>query len=76
MKGLLIILLSGAALVRCDDTVTRYMYDTMSQLVGDQMYPDTWWTERQQCFDKISPGLIDTLDLAWQVWSYVNVFLI
>ena len=76
MKGLLIILLSGAALVRCDDTVTRYMYDTMSQLVGDQMYPDTWWVERQQCFDKISPGLIDTLDLAWQVWSYVNVFLI
>ena len=25
------------------------------------------WNERQECFNRISPGLIDTLDLAWKV---------
>ena len=27
------------------------------------------WNERQECFDKLSPNLIDTMDLAWQVSS-------
>ena len=25
------------------------------------------WAERQECFSRISPGLLDTMDLAWQV---------
>ena len=57
------ILLSSAI---CDDTVTRMMYESMSMLVEDDTYPESWWMERQECFNKISPGLIDTLDLAWQ----------
>ena len=52
---------------KCDDTVTRMMYDSMSMLVGEDTYPESLWIERQECFNKISPGLIDTLDLAWQV---------
>jgi len=48
------------------DVITRMMYDTMSQLVGESKYPDNWWHERQHCFNSISPTLIDTLDLAWQ----------
>ena len=47
-------------------TVSRAMYDSMAQLVGEQAYPDLWWDQRQTCFEKISPGLSDTLELAWQ----------
>ena len=43
------------------------MYDSMAQLVGDDFYPESWWLERNECFNKISPGLVDTLDLAWKV---------
>ena len=66
-----------------NNNVTRQMYDGMSQLVGDNSYSDSWWkksnqkanksvqfnrwNERQECFNRISPGLTDTLDLAWQV---------
>jgi len=49
-----------------DDVTTRLMYDSMAQLVGDASYPDNWWNERQECFDRLSPNLIDTMDLAWQ----------
>ena len=27
----------------CDDVITRQMYDSMAQLVGDPKYPDSWW---------------------------------
>ena len=33
----------------------------MSQLVGETSYSELWWSERQSCFDNISPGLSDTL---------------
>ena len=46
--------------------MTRAMYDSMSQLVGESSYPDLWWDQRQTCMDTISPGLSDTLELAWQ----------
>lgn len=50
-----------------DDVTTRLMYDSMARLVGDtDGYPESWWMERQECFNTISPTLIDTLDLAWQ----------
>ena len=47
--------------------ILRTMYDSMAQLVGDDFYPESWWLERNECFNKISPGLVDTLDLAWKV---------
>ena len=50
-----------------EESVTRAMYDSMAQLVGEPAYPELWWSERQTCFQKISPGLSDTLELAWKV---------
>ena len=50
-----------------ENNVTRAMYDSMAQLVGESSYPDLWWSQRQTCFHSISPGLSDTLDLAWKV---------
>ena len=46
-------------------TITRAMYDSMSQLVGEEEYPGGWWEERDQCLDLISPLLADRLELAW-----------
>ena len=54
-------------------TMTRLMYDTMSQLVGEPVYPDTWWEERERCLSSISPRLTDSLERAWlgmiQYWE-------
>ena len=49
-----------------EESVTRAMYDSMAQLVGEPAYPDLWWDQRQTCMDKLSPGLSETLELAWQ----------
>ena len=46
--------------------MTRMMYDSMSQLVGDPSYPDTWWDERDRCLSSISPSLTASLERAWQ----------
>ena len=50
-----------------ESVVTRAQYDSMAQLVGEPSYSDLWWSQRQTCFHTISPGLSDTLELAWQV---------
>ena len=50
-----------------DQSVTRSMYDSMAQLVGETSYPDLWWSERQTCFDSLSPGLSNTMEKAWKV---------
>ena len=50
-----------------EESVTRAMYDSMAQLVGEPSYPDLWWSERQTCFDSLSPGLSHTLEMAWKV---------
>ena len=55
--------------------MTRAMYDSMSQLVGESSYPDLWWDQRQTCMDTISPGLSDTLERAWQVSCCIDVEL-
>ena len=61
---LLLMVIDGS---ESDDITTRQMYDSMARLVGEEDgYPEYWWTERQECFNSISPTLIDTLDLAWQ----------
>ena len=53
--------------------MTRLMYDSMSQLVGEPGYPETWWEERQSCLSSISPRLADSLEQAWlgmiQYWE-------
>ena len=55
-------------------TITKAMYDSMSQLVGEEEYPGGWWEERTQCLDLISPLLADRLELAWlglvQYWQH------
>ena len=56
-----LLLLSTSA----EESVTRTMYDSMAQLVGEPSYPDLWWSERQTCFDSLSPDLSDTLEMAW-----------
>ena len=58
-----------------EESVTRAMYDSMSQLVGESSYPDLWWDQRQTCMDNISPGLSDTLERAWQVSCCIDVEL-
>ena len=50
-----------------EESITRRMYDSMAQLVGEPSYPDLWWSERQTCFDSLSPGLSHTLEMAWKV---------
>ena len=56
-----------------ETSVTRLMYDSMAQLVGEPGYPETWWEERQSCLSSISPGLPDSLERAWlgmiQYWE-------
>ena len=61
------ILILSVGTCRASDVTTRLMYDSMARLVGDSDgYPESWWMERQECFNSISPTLIDSLDLAWQ----------
>ena len=54
-------------------TMTRMMYDSMSQLVGEPSYPDTWWAERESCLSSISSRLTSSLEKAWlgmiQYWE-------
>ena len=48
-----------------EESITRRMYDSMAQLVGQSQYPDTWWGERQQCLTSLGPDMTDQLELAW-----------
>ena len=65
----LVVLVKGKGETR----MSRMMYDSMSQLVGEPGYPDTWWEEREQCLPSISPRLTDSLEQAWlgmiQYWE-------
>ena len=65
----LVVLVKGKGETR----MSRMMYDSMSQLVGEPGYPDTWWEEREQCLTSISPRLTDSLEQAWlgmiQYWE-------
>ena len=65
----LVVLVKGKGETR----MSRMMYDSMSQLVGEPGYPDTWWEERQQCLTSISPRLTYSLEQAWlgmiQYWE-------
>ena len=48
-----------------EESITRRMYDSMAQLVGEPGYPATWWAEREQCLDSLAPNMRERLDLAW-----------
>ena len=62
-----VLLISSWSWSSGESSLTRALYDSMAQLVGEQVYPDLWWDQRQTCFNNISPGLSDTLELAWKV---------
>ena len=46
--------------------LTRDMYNSMSRLMGETMYPESWWQERSECFEQLSPELADTMEKAWE----------
>ena len=46
--------------------MTRAMYNSMSNLMGEAEYPELWWEERAECFEQISPELGDTMEKAWE----------
>ena len=45
--------------------VTRAMYNSISNLMGEAEYPELWWQERAECLDQLSPDLADTMEKAW-----------
>ena len=46
--------------------VTRAMYNDISILMGEKEYPEEWWQERAECFNKLSPNLDSVLEKAWE----------
>jgi len=46
--------------------VTRNMYNTISNLMGEEEYPEYQWQERIECFDKLSPQMNDIMEKAWE----------
>ena len=46
--------------------ITRAMYDSISNMMGEKVYPEAMWKERVDCFDKISPNLNIAMEKAWE----------
>ena len=46
--------------------LTRDMYNSMSRLMGETQYPESWWQERAECFEQLSPELAGTMEKAWE----------
>ena len=47
-------------------STTRAMYDSISNLMGEEEYPEAMWQERVACFDKMSPMLNTIMEKAWE----------
>ena len=47
-------------------TTTLAMYNSISNLMGEEKYPEDMWQERVECFDKLSPDLNGLLEKAWE----------
>ena len=65
MMKLSAFLLVPVVVVMGEESITRRMYDSMAQLVGEPGYPATWWAEREQCLGWLAPDMVERLDLAW-----------
>ena len=46
--------------------MTRAMYNSISNLMGEQEYPEMMWKDRVDCFDKLSPNLNPIMEKAWE----------
>ena len=46
--------------------VTRAMYNSISNLMGEAEYPEEWWQERNECLDQLSPNMNDIMEKAWE----------
>jgi len=52
--------------VRMDFPVTRNMYNTISNLMGEEEYPEDQWQDRIECFDQLSPQMNGIMEKAWE----------
>ena len=46
--------------------MTRNMYNTISNLMGEEGYPEYQWQERIECFDQLSPQMNGIMEKAWE----------
>ena len=46
--------------------VTRAMYNSISNLMGEAEYPEEWWEERNECLDQLSPNMNAIMEKAWE----------
>ena len=46
--------------------MTRAMYDSISNLMGEEKYPEMWWLERAECLDRLSPNMNSIMEKAWE----------
>merc|ERR1711970_1168993 len=59
-------LLLGSLNAQETTTTTLTMYNSISNLMGEEKYPEEMWQERVECFDKLSPDLNVLLEKAWE----------
>jgi len=45
--------------------MTRDMYKSISNLMGEEDYPEVWWQEREECMEKLSPHMNSIMEKAW-----------
>ena len=54
------------ATVHAQVPMTRAMYNSISNLMGEEVYPEDWWQERVECLDNLDPKMNAILDKAWE----------
>ena len=52
--------------VTAELSATRAMYDSISNLMGEEKYQEDWWMERVECLDSLDPKMNAILDKAWE----------
>ena len=63
---ILLLFLLSVKNVRMDFPVTRNMYNTISNLMGEEEYPEEQWQDRIECFDQLSPQMNGIMEKAWE----------
>ena len=41
------------------------MYDSISNMMGEEKYPEDWWMERVECLENMDPKMNAILEKAW-----------
>jgi hypothetical protein len=61
------------ATVNAELSSTRAMYDSISNLMGEEEYQEDCWMERVECLDNLDPKMNAILDKAWdeiiRIWE-------